>query len=184
MHMDIQTFIIILLIAVIVYLYKNRSKKRPYFPKPQAIPRTRSVSDVGDQLHFVANSEFDKRKLMNQHEFYLFRKLESYLQKNYSEYRVFPQVAMGVYLSASDTQAHSSINSKRADFVIISKYGKPCVVVEYQGNGHYQANAAARDAVKKEACRKAGIHYVEISADYTDQDINVIGRYLTQAAAA
>ena len=91
---------------------------------------------------------------------------------------------MGVYLSASDMQAHSSINSKRADFVIISKYGKPCVVVEYQGTGHYQANAAARDAVKKEACRKAGIHYVEISADYNDQDINVIGRYLTQTAAA
>lgn len=184
MHMDIQTFIIILLIAVIAYLYKNRNQKRPDFPKPQAIPRTRSVSDVGDQLYFVENATFEKRELMYKKEFYLFRTLETYLQKNFSDYRVFPQVAMGVYLRSRDTQAHSSINSKRADFVIISKFGKPCVVVEYQGEGHYQANAAARDAVKKEACRKAGIHYVEINAEYSDEDIRQIGRYLTQAAAA
>ena len=39
--------------------------------------------------------------------------------------------------------------------------------LEYQGNGHHQGTAAARDAVKKEALRKAGIGYHEIVAGHT-----------------
>ncbi|MBV4414457.1 DUF2726 domain-containing protein [Enterobacteriaceae bacterium YMB-R22] len=182
--MDIQSVIILLLLAVIFFLYKSRNKKRASSPPPQTFQRPRSVSNVGDQLYFVENGVFKKHKLMNKEEFYLFRKIELFLQKNYSGYRVFPQVAMGVYLRSDDAQAHSSVNSKRADFVIISKFGEPCVVVEYHGGGHYKANAASRDAVKKEACRKAGIRYMEIEANYKDDDINAIGRYLAQAAAA
>ena len=34
--------------------------------------------------------------------------------------------------------------------------------IEYQGGGHHQGTAAARDAVKKEALRRAGIGYVEV----------------------
>ena len=39
--------------------------------------------------------------------------------------------------------------------------------LEYQGTGHHQGNAAARDAVKKEALRKAGIEYHEVVAGHT-----------------
>jgi hypothetical protein len=39
--------------------------------------------------------------------------------------------------------------------------------LEYQGNGHHQGSAAARDAVKKEALRKAGIGYHEVVAGHT-----------------
>jgi hypothetical protein len=39
--------------------------------------------------------------------------------------------------------------------------------IEYQGGGHYLTDAAARDAVKKEALRKAGIGYHEVVAGHT-----------------
>ena len=39
--------------------------------------------------------------------------------------------------------------------------------LEYQGAGHHQGTAAARDAVKKEALRKAGIGYHEVVAGHT-----------------
>ena len=39
--------------------------------------------------------------------------------------------------------------------------------IEYQGGGHYLSDAAARDAVKKEARRKAGIGYHEVVAGHT-----------------
>ena len=34
--------------------------------------------------------------------------------------------------------------------------------MEYQGGGHYQSTAAARDAVKKEALRRAGVPTIEV----------------------
>jgi hypothetical protein len=37
--------------------------------------------------------------------------------------------------------------------------------------GHYQGTAAARDAVKKEALRKAGIRYLEVSVDDNAEQI-------------
>ena len=43
--------------------------------------------------------------------------------------------------------------------------------MEYQGSGHYQGTAAARDAVKKEALRKAGVRYVELSASDSAEQI-------------
>ena len=39
--------------------------------------------------------------------------------------------------------------------------------LEYQGTGHHQGSAAARDAVKKEALRKAGVGYHEVVAGHT-----------------
>ncbi|MTD37409.1 DUF2726 domain-containing protein [Erwinia sp. CPCC 100877] len=175
--MDMETLLIIVLFAVIIYILKTRGKKR--YP-PANKPKARSVSNVADQLYFVETASFEKRNLMNKKEYYLFRNIESYLQKNHPTFRVFPQVSMGEFLRSESDNAYSSINSKRVDFVIISKFGEPCIAIEYQGTGHYQKNAISRDAVKKEACRKANIRYIEFEASYSDEDIISIGRYLSQ----
>ena len=45
--------------------------------------------------------------------------------------------------------------------------GRARHALEYQGSGHHQGSAAARDAVKKEALRKAGIGYHEVVAGHT-----------------
>ena len=43
--------------------------------------------------------------------------------------------------------------------------------IEYQGHRHYQGTAAARDAVKKEALRKAGVRYIEVTAESGTEDM-------------
>src|SRR5215471_16926325 len=49
--------------------------------------------------------------------------------------------------------------------------GWPLAAVEYQGNGHYRGTAAARDAVKKEALRKAGVRYIAVTPDSGTEDM-------------
>ena len=44
---------------------------------------------------------------------------------------------------------------------------QPRHAIEYQGTAHHQTTAAARDAVKKEALRRAGIGYHEVVAGHT-----------------
>jgi Protein of unknown function (DUF2726) len=78
-------------------------------------------------------------------------------------YRIFAQTSLGEILRSPDEEAFRSINSKRVDILIVDPDSWPVLAVEYQGSGHYQGTAAARDAVKKEALRKAGVRYVEVS---------------------
>lgn len=124
------------------------------------------------QLDIVARSNFHKNKLMNKEEYGLFIRLEPLLKTNRPGYRLFTQVSMGEIINSENKNAYYCINSKRVDFVIISPYGDPVVVIEYQGSGHYQGNAVQRDAVKKEACRKAGVVYVELTNKYSDRDLD------------
>jgi len=61
-----------------------------------------------------------------------------------------------------------SVNSKRVDFALMDDRCRVAHALEYQGSGHHTGNcAAARDAVKKEALRKAGIGYHEVVAGHT-----------------
>ncbi len=50
--------------------------------------------------------------------------------------------------------------------------------MEFQGEGHHQVTAAARDAVKKEALRRAGIGYVELTSGDTPSELRAIVRKL------
>ncbi len=83
-------------------------------------------------------------------------------------YRVFAQTSLGEILKSSDHDAFHSINSKRADILVIDAGGWPVLAVEYQDDGHYQSAPAARDAVKKDVLRKAGVRHLEVHP--TDSD--------------
>ncbi|HJQ78301.1 MAG TPA: DUF2726 domain-containing protein [Lacipirellulaceae bacterium] len=85
--------------------------------------------------------------------------------------RVFAQTSLGEILKSSNEDAFRSINSKRVDILVVDRGGWPFLAVEYQGDGHYQGTAAARDAVKKEALRKAGVRYMEFCAQDTEDQI-------------
>jgi hypothetical protein len=81
------------------------------------------------------------------------------------------QVSLGEVLSSPDARAYSAINSKRVDLLIVSRSGDPIAAIEYHGHGHYQGTAAARDAVKKEALRKAGVRYIEVTPESGTADM-------------
>ena len=84
---------------------------------------------------------------------------------------VLAQVSLGEVLGSNDEAAYRAINSKRIDVLLMAEDGQPIAAIEYQGSGHYQSNAAARDAVKKEALRKAGIAYIEMRAAHRPADL-------------
>ena len=93
------------------------------------------------------------------------------------QWRVMAQVSLGEVLSSPNARAYSAINSKRVDLLIVSRSGDPIAAIEYQGHGHYQGTAAARDAVKKEALRKAGVRYIEVTPESgTEEMVRVISR--------
>jgi hypothetical protein len=81
------------------------------------------------------------------------------------------QVSLGEVLSSPDARAYGAINSKRVDLLIVSRSGDPIAAIEYQGHGHYQGTAAARDAVKKEALRKAGVRYIAVTPESSTEDM-------------
>ena len=129
------------------------------------------LRDTGRQLNIVMSASFQRRPLLNRGEFWVFKVIEADIAAARRGYRVFAQTNLGEILcSPKNDAAFHSINSKRVDILIVDRESLPVIAVEYQGKDHYQGNAAARDAVKKEALRKAGVHYVEVCPnDSADQ---------------
>ena len=77
----------------------------------------------------------------------------------------------GMTTPRDDREAQASINSKRVDMVVIDRGGYAVLAVEVQGAGHYRGDAYLRDAVKREALRRAGIPMLEIDASWSHEDI-------------
>ena len=123
---------------------------------------------AAEQLKTVSRANFTSRSLLNKAEAKVFEALDKAVIGRNSSWQVMAQVSLGEFLASPDKDAFSAVNSKRVDFALMDD--KCCVVhaLEYQGSGHHAGfSTAARDAVKKEALRKAGIGYHEIVAGHT-----------------
>ena len=99
----------------------------------------------------------------------MFDALDKAVAARGGRWQVMAQVSLGEFLSSPDPQAYAAINAKRADFALMDPQARVRHAIEYQGTGHHLPGsaAAARDAVKKEALRKAGIGYHEVVAGHT-----------------
>lgn len=86
-------------------------------------------------------------------------------------WRVLAQVALGEVLTSPDKDAFFAINAKRVDLLILSEDQMPVAAIEYQGEGHWQGSAPARDAIKKEALRRAGVGYIEVTPLHRAADV-------------
>jgi hypothetical protein len=120
--------------------------------------------DSADQLRLVMGSHFTIRPVLNKGEARLFRELGPMVAAHNPAWQVMAQVSLGEILKCEDRQAFACVNSKRVDFLLMDGDCQPRHAIEYQGGAHYQRDAAARDAVKKEALRRAGIGYHEVVA--------------------
>lgn len=123
------------------------------------------------QLEVVAAATYSKKQIMSKKEYRVFRVAELLVKAANNGYRVFAQTSLGEVISSNDSKAFSAINSKRIDILIIDGIGNPVAAIEYQGSGHYQGTAVIRDAVKREALRKAGVVYIEIQDGDGDERI-------------
>jgi Protein of unknown function (DUF2726) len=151
-----------------------RSARRRRFRTPFGRPYWNQGFDLTDpthQLKAVMAASFHKRKVLSRAEYRAFKIVEDEVATLHKGYRVFAQTCLGEILESPDESAFRSINSKRADILVIDGGGWPVLVVEYQGNGHYQSTTAARDAVKKEALRTAGVQHLEVHPSDSDKEI-------------
>lgn len=122
---------------------------------------------AADQLKTVMKADFHARSLLNRSELQVFKTLDRIVLARNPTWQVMAQASLGEFLGSKDVEAYRAINSKRVDFALMDAEGRVHHALEYQGNGHYQGSAAARDAVKREALRKADIGYHEIVAGHT-----------------
>lgn len=123
---------------------------------------------AADQLKLVSKANFASQALLNRSEAAVFAALDKAVIARNPAWQVMAQVSLGEFLATPDKDAFLAVNSKRVDFALMDD--KCCVrhALEYQGSGHHLGqSAAARDAVKKEALRKAGIGYHEVIAGHT-----------------
>ncbi len=117
---------------------------------------------------------FERRPLMNQTELRLFKMLRGELPAGWS---VMCQVSYGALLRNKSTKRYMSINSKRADFVLLDADLSVAAVVEYQGKGHFGNSRHSRiraensDAVKRQALRETGIALIELPAKFDRETV-------------
>lgn len=129
--------------------------------------REKAIPDAAAQLRAVMEADFAERPLLNRPEAVVFKALDAAVIARNPGWQVMAQVSLGEFLTSKDKDAYSAVNSKRVDFALMDEHCRVRHALEYQGSGHHQGSAAARDAVKKEALRKAGIGYHEVVAGHT-----------------
>lgn len=118
---------------------------------------------------------FERCSIMNQTELQLFKILNRDVPAGWS---VMCQVSYGSFLRNKSYKRYMSINSKRADFVLLDQDLKVIAVVEYQGKGHFgysrdsRARAEKSDAVKRRALREAAIKLIELPAKFDRSSIS------------
>ncbi|MDP2129321.1 MAG: DUF2726 domain-containing protein [Erythrobacter sp.] len=159
------------LIASEVILEKMRlSQRKAYWAgrkHGKSGPKT-PADYAADQLKKVSEARFVARALLNASEAKVFDTLDKAVSARNPQWQVMAQVSLGEFLASADKDAFLAVNSKRVDFALMD--ANCCVrhAIEYQGSGHHTGTtAAARDAIKKEALRKAGIGYHEVVAGHT-----------------
>lgn len=132
-----------------------------------ATPSPSRPQDAADQLRIVMGAAFTIQPLLNKGEARVLKELERFVDDCNPRWQVMAQVSMGEILRSNDASAFACINAKRVDLLLIDEECLPRHAIEYQGSGHHQGTAAARDAVKREALRRAGIGYHEVVAGHT-----------------
>lgn len=134
---------------------------------PTPDPASPKLFDAADQLRKVLDSSFTIQPLLNKSEARVLKELERIVFACNPAWQVMAQVSLGEVLRSKDAEAYSCINSKRVDLLLVDGECMPGLAIEYQGGSHHQGEAAARDAVKKEALRRAGVGYLEVLAGQT-----------------
>lgn len=156
-----------------------------FAPKADPVPPKRAdpVATAAEQLRIVMEADFSARPLFNQGERRLLTVLDKALAEESPGWRAMGQVSLGEILASPNEAAFFAVNSKRVDLLIVDADCRPLHAVEMQGTGHHLSdNTAARDAVKREALRRAGIGYVEVVSGDTPAEVRAMVRKLVGRA--
>jgi hypothetical protein len=179
--------------------WQSRRDTRRWF-EPRHDPVGGRVPDAADQLRTVMHAEFKPQRLLNKSEARLFKAVDKQVLEARPGWQVMAQVSLGEILRCEDKDAYLCINSKRVDLLIVDEQCRPLHAIEYQAarlsraptidarslsRGTGEHGNAARDAVKKEALRRAGIGYVEVvGGEMSPAELRQVIEKLVQKAPA
>jgi len=160
---------------------RNTAKsKRTDTPSPASKAENRT-SIAAEQLRLVMKARYKSRPMLNKSERRLLAVIDKALALESPGWRAHGQVSLGEILASENQDAFFAINSKRVDLLIVDGECNPLHAVEFIGTGHHlSADTAARDAVKKEALRRAGIGYVEVVSGDTPAEVQSMVRKLVK----
>lgn len=159
----------------------GKAKVVPVAPSKPANP----VATAAEQLRAVMEAPFTARPLFNQGERRLLTVLDKALAEESPGWRAMGQVSLGEILASPNEAAFFAVNSKRVDLLIVDVDCRPLHAVEMQGSGHHLSDTtAARDAVKREALRRAGIGYIEVVSGDTPAEVRAMVRKLVGRVGA
>lgn len=158
-------------------------EKRPKLVHSNTENRSRDnnwgLADPERQLSAIAKVSFEKSRILNTSEYRVLVALEKIIEEVGQGHRVMAQTSLGELIKPRNNSgdwkerkdAFSSINSKRLDFAVVDKFGLLALAVEYQGSGHYHTSAFMRDAVKREALRRANVPFIEVKKGTTPSEL-------------
>lgn len=160
----VVAFLVFSFAAAVVPAKRRRRGRQRVSPFTQtAVASAKSGKrDAAEQLRCVMESEFTAQRLLSTREQRVLRVAEKAISEIGEDWRVMAQVSLGEVLTSTNKSAYWTVNAKRVDMLIVDANSNPLAAIEYQGAGHHQREAAARDAVKKEALRRAGVGYIEV----------------------
>lgn len=168
------------------FVRKRSYNGRSYVPSKTSAPKiagSKPTFDAAEQLRIVERATFRPRPLLNRGEARLLRVLDDACAAESDGWRVMAQVSLGEILASPDGEAYRAINSKRVDLLLVDAEANPRHAIELQGSGHHLGPAATRDAIKKEALRRAGIGYAEVLPGDTPAEIRSLIVKLTRRSA-
>ena len=157
--------------------YAGQARKRPLTRKPYYNPRLiRPIpsrrSDPVQQAGAAGIGDYFAKRVLSPTEAKVLRAAERVIEEAGLPWRVLAQVALGEVLGSTDEAAFHAINAKRTDLLIVAADFTPIAAIEYQGSGHHLgSDAYLRDAIKREALRKAGVGFIEIHERHGQADI-------------
>ncbi|GAB5448309.1 DUF2726 domain-containing protein [Gymnodinialimonas sp.] len=149
--------------------------------------RRRRAPSLRRRLKVIRSANLTPRPVLNQSERRVHRQLAQIVGGS-PTHSLLTQVSMGEFLHvaggrtgrAQRQSVFNAFNAKRVDFLIVDADWLPVVVLEYQGSGHYQGNARARDAIKRAVCETAGIAFMEVaSGGLTPAQVRDLRRQVT-----
>ena len=169
-----ELLIFVALVAGAIYLILIRRKPTPGDDAPR---RDDPVSHAHKQLTQLNGADLSASGLLNKSEEKLLAEIDACLAAHGVSLRVMAQVSMGAMIKTkarpgapayAGLNAYRAVNSKRVDFALVDDAGRVRLVIEFDGPSHERRATKARDAVKTEALKRAGIPLLVI--DYRENE--------------
>ncbi|WP_456388934.1 DUF2726 domain-containing protein [Profundibacter sp.] len=178
-----EIFLVILFMLILGF-FLSKHKLGQKFLNLLAPPDIRdnsgpNMADPKNQMDAISAVQFETCRLLNREESRLLPVLERAARSINQGHRVMAQTSLGEVLrpkrggttQEAQRRAFASINSKRLDFAVFNRSGILVCAIEYQGSGHYHSSTFMRDAVKREALRKAEVPFLEVMPDFVPEEL-------------